>query len=219
MAAPTPLEFPLRHIAVDGPIGVGKTSLAGLLAKRFSGTQVLEDVTNPFLPDFYKGRAGAAFQTQVFFLLSRFQQQREIAQMDLFRHLVIADYLFAKDKIFASLTLSDAEMALYDKVYGPLSEQVPRPDLVIHLTGTVETCLGRIGRRARSFEKGISGDYLGKLIEAYNYFFHHYRATPLLVVDTNEIDFVKRKADLDDLIAQILRPFRGTQVYVPRGSR
>lgn len=219
MGTPTPEEFPLRHIAVEGPIGVGKTSLVGLLAKRFSGTQVLEDVTNPFLSDFYAGKKGAAFQAQIYFLLSRFQQQREIAQMDLFRHLVVADYLFAKDKIFASLTLLDEEMALYDKIYGPLSEQIPRPDLVIHLTASVETCLSRIGRRGRSFEKGMSADYLRKLIEAYNYFFYHYRATPLLVVETNEIDFVKRKPDLDDLIAQIVRPFRGTQVYVPRGSR
>ncbi len=219
MAAPSPEEFPLRHIAIEGPIGVGKTSLAGLLAKRFSGTMVLEDVTNPFLADFYRGKKGAAFQAQIYFLLSRFQQQREIAQMDLFRHLVLADYLFAKDKIFASLTLSDEEMGLYDKIYGPLSEQVPRPDLVIHLTASVETCLGRIGQRGRSFEKTISADYLKRLIEGYNYFFYHYRATPLLVVETNEIDFVKRKADLEDLVSQIVRPFRGTQVYVPRGSR
>jgi deoxyguanosine kinase len=219
LPAPTPQSFPLRHIAIEGPIGVGKTSLVGLLAKRFSGTQVLEDVTNPFLADFYAGKEGAAFQTQIYFLLSRYRQQQEIAQIDLFKNLVLADYTFAKDKIFASLTLSDAEMGIYDKLYKELSDTVPRPDLVVHLTAAVETCLTRIKKRGRSFEKAISADYLKSLVTAYNYFFYHYRETPLLVVETNEIDFVERKGDLEDLIQQITRPFRGTQIYVPRGSR
>ena len=139
--------------------------------------------------------------------------------MDLFKELVIADYTFAKDKIFANLTLSDEEMRIYEKVWGPLSESLPKPDLVIHLTATVDTCLSRIKQRGRSFEKSITADYLKQLTEAYNYFFHHYRETPLLVVDTNQIDFVKRKDDLEDLIRQVTRPFRGTQFYVPRGSR
>ncbi len=219
MPAPTPKEFPLRHIAVEGPIGVGKTSLVGLLAKRFSGTQILEDVTNPFLADFYAGKKGAAFQTQIYFLLSRYRQQQEIAQIDLFRNLVIADYTFAKDKIFAYLTLNDAEIALYDKLYATLAASVPRPDLVVHLTASVETCLGRIRKRGRAYEKTIAPEYLKSLVEAYNYFFYHFRDCPLLVVETNEIDFVERKGDLEDLIAQVLRPFRGTQIYVPRGSK
>jgi deoxyadenosine/deoxycytidine kinase len=217
--APTPKEFPLRHIAIEGPIGVGKTSLVGLLAKRFSGTQILEDVTNPFLSDFYAGKKGAAFQAQIYFLLSRYQQQKEIAQIDLFKNLVIADYTFQKDKIFAYLTLNDAEIALYDKIYASLAGSVPRPDLVIHLTASVETCLSRIRKRGRSFEKAIAPEYLKSLVEAYNYFFYHFRDSPLLVVETNEIDFVERKADLEDLIQQIVRPFRGTQIYVPRGTR
>jgi len=219
LPAPSPQNFPLRHIAIEGPIGVGKTSLVGLLAKRFSGTQVLEDVQNPFLSDFYAGKEGAAFQTQIYFLLSRYRQQQEIAQIDLFRNLVLADYTFPKDKIFASLTLSDAEMTIYDRLYGELSANVPRPDLVVHLTASVETCLTRIKKRGRAFEKSITADYLKNLVEAYNYFFYHYRETPLLMVETNEIDFVERKGDLEDLIAQITRPFRGTQIYVPRGSR
>jgi deoxyadenosine/deoxycytidine kinase len=219
LGTPSPQQFPLRHIAVEGPIGVGKTSLAGILAKRFSGTQILEDVTNPFLPDFYAGRKGAAFQTQIYFLLSRYQQQREIAQIDLFRNLVISDYLFAKDKIFAYLTLGDEDIAIYDKLYNQLSENVPRPDLVIHLTASVEMCLTRIKKRARPIEKSISPEYLKSLVEAYNYFFYHYRGSPLLVVETNEIDFVSRKEDLEELIQQITRPFRGTQIYVPRGGR
>jgi deoxyguanosine kinase len=216
---PTPKEFPLRHIAVEGPIGVGKTSLVGLLAKRFSGTQILEDVTNPFLADFYAGKKGAAFQTQLYFLLSRYQQQREIAQIDLFKNLVVADYTFAKDKIFAYLTLNDAEIAIYDKLYASLASHVPKPDLVVHLTASVETCLGRIRKRGRAYEKSIAAEYLKNLAEAYNYFFYHFRECPLLVVETNEIDFVERKGDLEDLIQQITRPFRGTQVYVPRGSK
>jgi deoxyadenosine/deoxycytidine kinase len=217
--APTPKEFPLRHIAIEGPIGVGKTSLVGLLAKRFSGTQILEDVTNPFLADFYAGKKGAAFQTQMFFLLARYRQQQEIAQIDLFRNLVIADYTFAKDKIFAYLTLNDAEIALYDKLYATLAASVPRPDLVVHLTASVETCLSRIRKRGRGYEKAIAPEYLRSLVEAYNYFFYHFRECPLLVVETNEIDFVERKGDLEDLIVQVTRPFRGTQIYVPRGSR
>ena len=219
MPVPTPKEFPLRHIAVEGPIGVGKTSLVGLLAKRFSGTQILEDAANPFLADFYAGKKGAAFQTQMFFLLSRYRQQQEIAQIDLFRNLVIADYTFAKDKIFAYLTLNDAEIALYDKLYATLAASVPRPDLVVHLTASVETCLARIRKRGRTFEKAIAPEYLKSLVEAYNYFFYHFRECPLLVVETNEIDFVERKGDLEDLIAQVTRPFRGTQIYVPRGSK
>jgi deoxyadenosine/deoxycytidine kinase len=216
---PTPREFPLRHIAVEGPIGVGKTSLVGLLAKRFSGTQILEDVTNPFLSDFYADKKGAAFQTQLFFLLSRYQQQREISQIDLFKNLVVADYTFAKDKIFAYLTLNDAEIAIYDKLFGSLATHVPKPDLVVHLTASVETCLSRIRKRGRSYERSISAEYLKSLVEAYNYFFYHFRECPLLVVETNEIDFVERKGDLEDLILQITRPFRGTQIYVPRGSK
>jgi deoxyguanosine kinase len=219
LAAPSPEDFPQRHIAVEGPIGVGKTSLVGLLAKRFSGTQVLEDVQNPFLSDFYAGKKGSAFQAQIYFLLSRYQQQLEVAQIDLFRNLVVADYTFAKDKIFASLTLTDAEMALYDRLYGTLSENVPRPDLVVHLTASVDTCLSRIKKRGRSFEKGITPAYLKSLIEAYNYFFYHYAATPLLVIDTNEIDFVQRKDDLEDLVVQLVKPFRGTRVYVPRSAK
>jgi deoxyguanosine kinase len=217
--APTPKEFPLRHIAIEGPIGVGKTSLVGLLAKRFSGTQILEDVTNPFLSDFYEGKKGAAFQAQMYFLLSRYQQQQEIAQIDLFKNLVVADYTFPKDKIFAYLTLNDAEIALYDKLYASLATNVPRPDLVIHLTASIETCLTRIRKRGRTYEKSIAPEYLKSLVEAYNYFFYHYRESPLLVVETNEIDFVERKADLEDLIQQIVRPFRGTQIYVPKGSK
>jgi len=205
----------LRHVAIDGPIGVGKTSLVELIARRFHGTKILEDVDNPFLPDFYKRKKGSAFQTQLFFLLSRYQQQRDLAQIDLFTTLVVADYHFPKDKIFACLNLDDSELMIYDRLYTLLSETVPRPDLVIYLQGSLETCMKRIKKASRSIEKGITPEYVAQLIEAYNYYFYHYEETPLLVVDTNEIDFVNRPADFDDLVAQVQKAKKGVQYYVP----
>jgi deoxyadenosine/deoxycytidine kinase len=217
MAIPSEGDVPLRHVAIDGPIGVGKTSLVELLARRFHGTKILEDVDNPFLPDFYKKKKGSAFQTQLFFLLSRYQQQRELAQIDLFTTLVVADYHFPKDKIFACLNLDDSELLIYDCLYTLLSETVPKPDLVIYLQGSLETCMKRIKKASRSIEKGIAPEYVAQLIEAYNYYFYHYEDTPLLVVDTNEIDFVNRPADFDDLVAQVQKARKGVQYYVPAG--
>ncbi|HEY3123815.1 MAG TPA: deoxynucleoside kinase [Thermoanaerobaculia bacterium] len=218
MAIPSEGDVPLRHVAIDGPIGVGKTSLVELLARRFHGTKILEDVDNPFLPEFYKRKKGAAFQTQLFFLLSRYQQQCEIAQIDLFTTLVVADYHFPKDKIFACLNLDDSELLIYDRLYTLLSETVPKPDLVLYLQGSLETCMRRIKRASRAVEKGITPEYVAQLIEAYNYYFYHYEDTPLLVVNTNEIDFVNRPADFDDLVAQIQKARKGVQYYVPAGS-
>jgi deoxyguanosine kinase len=217
MAIPSEGDVPLRHVAIDGPIGVGKTSLVELLARRFHGTKILEDVDNPFLPEFYKKKKGAAFQTQLFFLLSRYQQQCEIAQIDLFTTLVVADYHFPKDKIFACLNLDDSELLIYDRLYTLLSETVPKPDLVLYLQGSLETCMRRIKRASRAVEKGITPEYVAQLIEAYNYYFYHYEDTPLLVVNTNEIDFVNRPADFDDLVAQIQKARKGVQYYVPAG--
>ena len=218
MAIPSEGDVPLRHVAIDGPIGVGKTSLVELLSRRFHGTKILEDVDNPFLPEFYKKKKGAAFQTQLFFLLSRYQQQREIAQIDLFTTLVVADYHFPKDKIFACLNLDDSELLIYDRLYTLLSETVPKPDLVLYLQGSIETCMRRIKRASRAVEKGITPEYVAQLIEAYNYYFYHYEETPLLVVDTNDIDFVNRPADFDDLVAQVRKAKKGIQYYVPAGS-
>jgi deoxyguanosine kinase len=218
MPIPSEGDIPLRHVAIDGPIGVGKTSLVEMLSRRFHGTKILEDVDNPFLPDFYKKKKGSAFQTQLFFLLSRYQQQREIAQIDLFSTLVVADYHFPKDKIFACLNLDDSELMIYDRLYTLLSESLPRPDLVIYLQGSLETCVKRIKKRSASYEKGITPEYLAQLIEAYNYYFYHYEETPLLVVDTNDIDFVNRPADFDDLVAQVRKAKKGIQYYVPAGS-
>jgi deoxyadenosine/deoxycytidine kinase len=215
MAIPSEGDVKLRHVAIDGPIGVGKTSLVDLLAKRFHGTKILEDVDNPFLPEFYRKKKGSAFQTQLFFLLARYQQQQEIAQIDLFTTLVVADYHFPKDKIFACLNLDDSELLIYDKLYTLLADSVPKPDLVVYLQGSLETCMKRVRKRLKPYEKGLTPEYVAQLIEAYNYYFYHYEETPLLVVDSNEIDFVNRPADFDDLVAQIQKAKRGVQYYVP----
>jgi deoxyadenosine/deoxycytidine kinase len=213
------VKMPFRHIAVEGPIGVGKTSLVERLAERFEGVMVLEDITNPFLPAFYENRAGAAFQVQIYFLLSRFQQQREIAQMNLFHRLVLADYSFPKDRIFAYLNLDDADLKVYEKLYPVLEAEVPKPDLVIYMQASVPVLLDRIEHRGRDFEREFDRDYLDRLSEAYSYYFFHYRETPLLVVNTDDIDFVNNPADLDALVDQVVRCRRGTQVYVPLGSQ
>jgi deoxyguanosine kinase len=211
-------KLPFRHIAVEGPIGVGKTSLVQQLARRFEGVMVLEDISNPFLPAFYEGRPGAAFQVQIYFLLSRFQQQRAIRQMNLFQNLVLADYFFPKDRIFAYLNLDDDDLAIYEKLYPVLETEVPKPDLVIYMQASVPVLSERIARRARDYEKSIDLAYLERLSEAYSYFFFHYRETPLLVVNTDDIDFVHRPDDFDAFVEQICRCRRGTQVYVPLGS-
>lgn len=207
--------LPFHYIAVDGPIGVGKTTLVELLTRRFEGVKILEDVDNPFLADFYRDRPGAAFQTQLYFLLSRFKQLQDVFQRDLFDRLVLADYTFQKDRIFAYLTLTDDELMLYDKLYTLLEPQVPAPDLVIYLVADVATCMERIRRRSREMEARISKDYLSELTDAYNHYYHYYSRTPLLVVDTRHRNFPERPEDLDDLVARLRRPIKGTEYYVP----
>jgi deoxyadenosine/deoxycytidine kinase len=211
-------EIPFRHNARQRPIGVGKTSLVEILAQRFEGVMVLEDISNPFLPAFYEGRPGAAFQVQVYFLLSRFQQQREIRQMNLFQNLVLADYTFPKDRIFAYLNLGDDDLKVYEKLYPVLEQEVAKPDLVIYMQASVPVLMERIAKRGRDYETTIDPEYLKRLSEAYSYFFFHYRETPLLVVNTDDIDFVNNPDDLDALVQQIIRCRRGTQVYVPHGT-
>jgi deoxyadenosine/deoxycytidine kinase len=212
-------QLPFRYLAVDGPIGVGKTSLVDRLVRRFEAVKVLEDVENPFLPDFYQDRSGAAFQTQMYFLLSRFKQQREVVQHELFQRLVVADYIFQKDKIFAYLTLGDDELALYDRLYATLEPSVAVPDLVLYLTADVDTCMARIRRRGRGFEREISGDYMSELIDAYNHYFHYYNRSPLLVVDTRNLDLVAKGGDFDELVEQLKRPIRGTEYFATAGKR
>jgi len=212
-------QLPFRYLAVDGPIGVGKTVLVDKLVRRFEAVKVLEDVENPFLPDFYRDRPGAAFQTQMYFLLSRYRQQQEVVQQELFHRLVISDYTFQKDRIFAYLTLGDDELAIYDKLYTTLEPQVPAPDLVLYLTADVDTCMTRIRKRARSFEKEIADEYMAELIDAYNHYFHYYNRSPLLVVDTRNLDFPGNKHDFEELVSQLQRPVRGTEYFVPARKR
>ncbi|HEY3177216.1 MAG TPA: deoxynucleoside kinase [Candidatus Polarisedimenticolia bacterium] len=208
-----------RFIAVEGPIGVGKSSLVELLATRFNAVKIKEQIENPFLRDFYREKPGAAFQAQLFFLLNRFVQQRDLSQTDLFQQVTLCDYIFAKDKIFAYLNLDDSELMIYERIYALLSEKVPRPDLVIYLQGTAEILVERIRKRSRDYEADISEKYLEDLIQAYNYFFYHYKETPLLVINTTDIDFVENESDLEDLVTQISNMGKGVQYYRPMSKR
>ncbi|MCJ7509148.1 MAG: deoxynucleoside kinase [candidate division Zixibacteria bacterium] len=207
------------YIAVEGAIGVGKTSLAKLLAEKTSARLVLEQVEdNPFLDDFYKDRARYAFPAQIFFILTRFRQQQEMHTTDLFYKRVICDYIFAKDRIFASINLASRELHLYESMLSLLEKDIAKPDLVIYLQASTETLMKRIRRRDREYERGMDYQYLQELNEAYNNFFFHYTQTPLLVVNTDRIDFVKNPKHLDDLVEKIKQPHTGTEYYVPFGE-
>jgi len=209
-----------KYIVVEGPIGVGKTSLAKMLAAEFHARCVFEKVEdNPFLPKFYEDRETHAFQNQLFFLLSRYQQQRELSQQELFIQSTVSDYLFAKDKIFATLTLSSEELNLYQQIYQLLDTRVPKPDLVVYLQARPEVLYKRIKKRDKSYERSITPEYLEEVAQAYNRFFFHYDESPLLVVNTSEIDFVASSKDLADLIKEIYNMGPGTQHYIPLGSR
>ncbi len=208
-----------HYLAVDGPIGVGKTTLVEMLTRRFEGVKILEDAGNPFLDDFYKDRPGAAFQTELYFLLSRYKQQQAISQRDLFDRVLISDYTFWKNRIFAYLNLSDDELMLFDKLYALLEPQVPVPDLVLYLVADTATCMERIRKRARSYEKTISEEYLSELIDAYNHYYHYYSRSPLLVVDTRHLNFPQRPEDFDELLHRLAKPIKGTEYFQPLGSR
>ena len=209
-----------KYIVVEGPIGVGKTSLAKMLANEFQARMVFERVEdNPFLPKFYKSREIYAFQNQTFFLLNRYQQQMELAQQNLFNQNTVADYLFAKDQIFATLTLSAEELSLYQQIYVLLNTRVPKPDLVVYLQARPEVLYKRVKKRDKKFERGVTFEYLGEVAQAYNQYFFHYDETPLLVVNTSEIDFVSSSKHLADLIKEINHMGSGTQHYIPLGSR
>ena len=209
-----------KYIVVEGPIGVGKTSLAKILANEFQARTIFERIEdNPFLPKFYQSRETYAFQNQTFFLLNRYQQQMELAQDDLFNQNAIADYLFAKDQIFATLTLSAEELSLYQQIYALLNTRVPKPDMVVYLQARPEVLYKRVKKRDKKYERSVTFDYLTEVAQAYNQFFFHYDETPLLVVNTSEIDFVASSKDLADLIKEINSMGSGTQHFIPLGSR
>jgi deoxyadenosine/deoxycytidine kinase len=209
-----------RYIAIEGPIGVGKSSLAKILARKFDARLVKEEVgNNPFLERFYEDPRKYAFQTQLFFLLSRYRQQKEMAQGNLFDSGVLCDYILAKDKIFALINLEDDEVSLYESIYKLLVSTLPKPDMVIYLQARPEVLLSRVRKRGIAYERNISLDYLRTLSDAYNEYFFHYNETPLLVVNTSEIDFVESPRDLEHLVREVKSVKRGTQHYIPLGSR
>ena len=208
-----------QYIAIEGPIGVGKSSLAERLATRLDATTIIEESENPFLADFYGGRPGAALQAQLFYLLNRHRQQMTVRQGDLFAQTTVSDYLFDKDKIFAYLNLDDNELFIYQRLYELLARDVPPPDLVVYLQAPTDVLLRRVHSRRMDPEAVAfqpDDDYLRELNEAYHHFFFHYNATPLLVVETSQFDSDASDEALDDLIKQIRAMGPGTRYYVPR---
>jgi deoxyadenosine/deoxycytidine kinase len=205
------------YIAIEGPIGVGKTSLAQALGLRIGARIVLEDTdSNPFIARFYQDAEKYAFPVQLYFLLTRYNQQRQLAQQDLFAQATVSDYLLAKDRIFAQLNLDPDELVLYEGVYRLLDGQLAKPDLVVYLRARVEVLAERLRKRNRSFERHISLEYLESVSAAYRDFFFYYEETPLLVVDSSEIDFVADPSDLEDLLREIDRTSTGSHYFVPR---
>ncbi|MCH8157640.1 MAG: deoxynucleoside kinase [Nitrospinae bacterium] len=193
-----------RFIAVEGCIGAGKTSLVNLLGNQFDAQMVREmDEENPFIGKFYQDRETFGFQTQIFFLLSRYQQYLKLAQRDLFNSVVIIDYLFQRDRVFAHLNLKGHESQLYDQIFNLINDKVPQPDLVIFLQADTDVLLARVEKRGREYEAFINREYLDEVNKAFNNFFFYYAETPLLVINTNEIDFVEKKCDLEKLINKI----------------
>ena len=206
----------LYYVAIEGTIGVGKTSLANLLSNKLGAKLVLEEFEdNPFLSDFYEDPERHAFQTQLWFLLQRYQQQQDLRQVDMFQNLVITDYMFVKDRLFASLNLNEKEMSLYDTVANMMERNVIGPDLVIFLQADTETLMRNIARRGRDFEKNMSEDYIDALNQVYNEYFFRYQDTPLVIINTNNIDFVHNQDDLDEVINYIRQPITGTKFFNP----
>ena len=208
-----------QYIAIEGPIGVGKTSLAERLASRLDAAFVREEMENPFLADFYSGRPGAALQAQLFYLLNRHRQQLTLRQGDLFAQMTVADYLFDRDKIFAYLNLDDNELFIYQRLYELLARDVPSPDLVVYLQAPSDILVKRVRDRTKDAADDTpmpEANYIRELNEAYQHFFFHYSTTPLLVVETSQVDLAASDGAVDDLLRQIRTMNRGTRYYVPR---
>jgi deoxyadenosine/deoxycytidine kinase len=210
------LDF--RYIAIEGPVGLGKSLVTDRLGGRLDATIVLDESENPFLADFYGSRAGAAFQAQLFFTLSRHRQQTQLRQSDLFSQLTVCDYLFERDKIYAYLNLDDNELFIYQRLYELLAQDVPVPDLVIYLQAPTELLRKRLRERERTDSEfpHLDDEYVRELNEAYNHFFFHYTATPLLVVETTNVDLAWGEEAVADLERQVRSMGKGTRYYVPR---
>ncbi len=210
----------ISYLGIEGVIGAGKTTLAKALAAAMGTRLVLEEVEeNPFLERFYEDPRRFAFQTQVFFLLSRYRQQEVLRQQDLFSSMVISDYIFAKDRIFAYLNLGDQELALYERLASTLQRDVPTPDVVLYLQVSTDVLMERVAKRGRHYERNMTREYLERLNESYNHFFFHYRASRLLVVDANYVDFTSQPRELKALLDRVRDLGPGTSYYAPRSGR
>jgi deoxyguanosine kinase len=208
-----------RYIAVEGPIRVGKSTLARILSERLNAQRVMEPEDNPFLPAFYRGEGGAAFEAQFAFLIRRFDQLRALDLGPRAQRIVVSDFIFEKDKLFACLNLNDQELETYNRYYNFFREQLPTPDLVIYLQATPEVLKKRLKKKNAIGEKAINEDYLEEVIKAYEHFFFHYTSSDLLIVNTSEIDFVERNDDLQQLLRKVSTPIRGTQYFLPLGNQ
>jgi deoxyadenosine/deoxycytidine kinase len=211
-------ELP-RYIAVEGPIRVGKSTLARILGERLNAQRVIEPEHNPFLGAFYEGERGAAFQTQLSFLVRRFEQLQSLDVGGNSQRTVVADYIFEKDKLFACLNLTDPELDTYNRYYNHFRELVPTPDLVIYLQATPEILKKRLKKKNAPGERGVSDEYLEEVVRAYEHFFFHYTSSDLLIVNTSEIDFVDRNEDLQELLRKVSAPIKGTQYFLPLGGQ
>jgi deoxyadenosine/deoxycytidine kinase len=207
-----------RYIAVEGPIRVGKSTLAAMIADRLHAQHIREPEDNPFLKSFYEGDAGAAFQAQLAFLIRRYEQLKALDVGPDSRKIVVADYIFEKDKVFACLNLSDTELEVYNRYYNHFREDLPTPDLVIYLQATPEILKKRLRKKGAASESSVNDAYIEEVVRAYEHFFFHYTASDLLIVDTSQIDFVDRNHDLQQLLRKVSEPVRGTQYFLPLGS-
>lgn len=210
-------ELP-RYIAVEGPIRVGKSTLARILAERLNAQRVMEPEVNPFLHSFYEGDRGSAFQAQFTFLIRRFEQLQSLDMGSKSQKTVVADFIFEKDKLFAYLNLNDQELDTYNRYYNYFREQLPTPDLVIYLQATPEVLKKRLKKKNAPGERGVSDEYLEEVVKAYEHFFFHYTSSDLLIVNTSEIDFVDRNEDLQELLRKVTEPIKGTQYFLPLGG-
>ncbi len=209
----------LHYLAVEGVIGAGKTALAKNLADHFDARTALEKIEeNPFLEKYYRDPVAHRFQTQIYFLITRYQALQRLVEMDLFHSMVVTDYTFSKDKIYAYLNLDDDELMLYERLLPIMEQVVPKPDLVVYLQASTNVLQARIEEKGRQFERQMNIEYLDRLNEAYNYFFFHYSDTPLLVVNMDNVDFEQSSDEFLGLTRQIENPPHGTSYYVPGRS-